>query len=211
MAGFQRDQDLNTEGRRLLVPEHEQYEVLIGTLGVCGLGLTLTQAHQMVLMEPQYVAADEEQAIARIFRVGQTQDCTCWRLTCTGPDGVWGEKRVMQRLSLRSLVHPSSKPRAVSNNPSSPSHDHGVGDTTAPVTSPNKSTKIYEPISFSQEAHEVALDEKIIGNMNEAIVITLKRGFTWAMSDVLRLFSLVSTDPQSWILMIALAMWYVRA
>lgn len=47
------------------------------------------------------------------------------------------------------------------------------------------------------EAHEVALDKVFIRKMNEAIAINLKRGFTWDMSDVLRLFSLVSTKPQS--------------
>lgn len=60
---------LDKEGN-LIVNEGEPM-ILISTPKLVGLGLTLTRAFRLVLLEPAYVARDESQAYARIKIISQ--------------------------------------------------------------------------------------------------------------------------------------------
>jgi len=53
--------------------------VLVCNLHHAGRGLTLTVANHVVLLEPQLSAADEEQAVGRIYRMGQRRQSHVWR------------------------------------------------------------------------------------------------------------------------------------
>ncbi|KAH6869114.1 SNF2 family N-terminal domain-containing protein [Thelonectria olida] len=54
-------------------------QVLLLTLSCGAVGLTLTAASRAYLMEPQWNPATEEQAFARIYRIGQAKDVTTVR------------------------------------------------------------------------------------------------------------------------------------
>ncbi|KAG7047905.1 hypothetical protein JMJ77_0011243 [Colletotrichum scovillei] len=53
--------------------------VLLLSLGCGAVGLTLTAASRAYLLEPQWNPSIEEQALARIYRIGQTQEVTTIR------------------------------------------------------------------------------------------------------------------------------------
>ncbi|KAK0378999.1 DNA repair protein rad5 [Colletotrichum limetticola] len=53
--------------------------VLLLSLGCGAVGLTLTAASRAYLLEPQWNPSIEEQALARIHRIGQTQEITTIR------------------------------------------------------------------------------------------------------------------------------------
>jgi SNF2 family DNA or RNA helicase len=40
-----------------------------------GIGITLTRAHEIVLVEPSWSPSDNDQAIKRIHRIGQDKPC----------------------------------------------------------------------------------------------------------------------------------------
>ncbi|KAI0521715.1 hypothetical protein F5B22DRAFT_595968 [Xylaria bambusicola] len=59
----------------------QRYQVLLITLSCGAVGLNLTSASRAYLMEPQWNPAIEEQALARIHRIGQTKEVTTVRFT----------------------------------------------------------------------------------------------------------------------------------
>ncbi|KAK6507853.1 hypothetical protein TWF481_006275 [Arthrobotrys musiformis] len=59
--------------------EDPSITVLIMTINSCAVGVTLTKADQVHMIEPQWNPAVEEQAIARAYRMGQTKAVTVIR------------------------------------------------------------------------------------------------------------------------------------
>ncbi|KAF3182653.1 hypothetical protein TWF788_005967 [Orbilia oligospora] len=59
--------------------EDASISVLIMTIDSCAVGLTLTNADKVHIIEPQWNPAIEEQAIARAYRMGQTKTVTVIR------------------------------------------------------------------------------------------------------------------------------------
>jgi SNF2 family DNA or RNA helicase len=49
--------------------------VFLAQQGAAGLGITLTRSHEIVLVEPSWSPADNDQAIKRIHRIGQDKPC----------------------------------------------------------------------------------------------------------------------------------------
>jgi len=69
------------EAVRALQSDHggggsESVDVLLVSLMAGGVGLTLTRANHAYLLDPWWNSAAEEQAAARIHRIGQTRACT---------------------------------------------------------------------------------------------------------------------------------------
>ncbi|KAM6513597.1 hypothetical protein FALCPG4_015984 [Fusarium falciforme] len=62
----------------------EEVQALLLSLGCGAVGLNLTAASRAYLMEPQWNPAMEEQALARIYRLGQTQKVTTIRFIISG-------------------------------------------------------------------------------------------------------------------------------
>ncbi|KAI1322468.1 P-loop containing nucleoside triphosphate hydrolase protein [Xylariaceae sp. FL0255] len=58
---------------------HEDVRVLLLSLACGSSGLTLTAASRVYLMEPQWNPSTEEQAMARVYRIGQTRNVTTIR------------------------------------------------------------------------------------------------------------------------------------
>jgi hypothetical protein len=61
---------------QVAVPEAYQANILVSTINTIGPGVTLTRASRLVLIEPTFRLREEQQAIARIRRVGQKADRT---------------------------------------------------------------------------------------------------------------------------------------
>jgi SNF2 family DNA or RNA helicase len=57
--------------------------VILVTIGAGGLGLNLTAANKVFVMEPQFNPAAEQQAVDRVHRLGQTREVTIRRLIMT--------------------------------------------------------------------------------------------------------------------------------
>lgn len=53
--------------------------VILVTIGAGGLGLNLTAANKVFVMEPQFNPAAEQQAVDRVHRLGQTREVTIHR------------------------------------------------------------------------------------------------------------------------------------
>ena len=58
--------------------------VILVSIGAGGLGLNLTSASRVYVMEPQYNPAAEAQAVDRVHRLGQTRAVTCTRYVMEG-------------------------------------------------------------------------------------------------------------------------------
>jgi SWI/SNF-related matrix-associated actin-dependent regulator of chromatin subfamily A3 len=69
--------------RQLVISEFQQgdkIKIMLMSLNAGSLGLTLTAAHQVVLVDPWWNPAVEQQAIDRVYRIGQTKDVKVYRL-----------------------------------------------------------------------------------------------------------------------------------
>lgn len=58
--------------------------VLLASLNVCSVGLNLVAANQVVLCDSWWAPAIEDQAVDRVYRLGQTRETTVWRLVMEG-------------------------------------------------------------------------------------------------------------------------------
>ncbi|KAJ6007724.1 hypothetical protein N7540_011700 [Penicillium herquei] len=57
-----------------------EYTVLLASLSVCSVGLNLVAANQAILADSWWAPAIEDQALDRVYRLGQTRETTVWRL-----------------------------------------------------------------------------------------------------------------------------------
>ncbi|KAF2156004.1 DNA repair and recombination protein RAD5B [Myriangium duriaei CBS 260.36] len=78
MAARARDESL----RRFA--KDDKTRVMLASLGVCAVGLDLTAADTVVLCDSWWAPAIEDQAVDRVHRLGQTKECTVWRLVVKG-------------------------------------------------------------------------------------------------------------------------------
>jgi SWI/SNF-related matrix-associated actin-dependent regulator of chromatin subfamily A3 len=54
--------------------------VLLASLSVCSVGLNLVAANQVILADSWWAPAIEDQAVDRVYRLGQKRETTVWRL-----------------------------------------------------------------------------------------------------------------------------------
>jgi SNF2 family DNA or RNA helicase len=79
--------DGSTTDRARVVREFQEGEdssVMLLSLKAGGVGLNLTRADHVFLMDPWWNPAVEEQALGRVHRIGQTRPVMLWRLVATG-------------------------------------------------------------------------------------------------------------------------------
>ena len=62
--------------------EDESCQIIIGTFGALGTGVTLTAADTVILLDEPWSKANEEQAIDRLHRIGQQNNITIYRIMC---------------------------------------------------------------------------------------------------------------------------------
>lgn len=58
--------------------------VLLASLNVCSVGLNLVAANQVILADSWWAPAIEDQAVDRVYRLGQKRPTTVWRLIMEG-------------------------------------------------------------------------------------------------------------------------------
>ena len=78
-------------------------QILIGTTRLIGVGLQLTRAANLVLMEPDYEFYRELQAVARVHRIGQ-RNLRSYSLRLID-EGSEIENRIVKRQEQRGEVH----------------------------------------------------------------------------------------------------------
>ncbi|KAL9641365.1 MAG: hypothetical protein Q9204_000060 [Flavoplaca sp. TL-2023a] len=101
LEGFQRVKKLDdVSGIKLAHPEWDK-RVWIGTIKSMGLGLTLTAADKVIVLEPNTMPTDEAQVIARAIRIGQEKVVFVNRLVCPA---VGIEKVILNTNSLRDFL-----------------------------------------------------------------------------------------------------------
>lgn len=69
-----------------------------------GCGINLIGANRLVLMDPDWNPAADQQALARVWRDGQKKDCFIYRFICTGTIEEKIYQRQSMKLSLSSCV-----------------------------------------------------------------------------------------------------------
>ncbi|TAQ88339.1 hypothetical protein B7494_g3355 [Chlorociboria aeruginascens] len=83
--------------------------VLIASLAVASVGLNLVAADTVILTDSWWAPAIEDQAVDRVYRLGQTRPCTVWRLVME--DSI--EERVLEvQAEKRELVGKAFKEKA---------------------------------------------------------------------------------------------------
>ncbi|KAJ5462877.1 hypothetical protein N7475_007821 [Penicillium sp. IBT 31633x] len=58
--------------------------VLLASLSVCSVGLNLVAANQVIMCDSWWAPAIEDQAVDRVYRLGQKRETTVWRLVMEG-------------------------------------------------------------------------------------------------------------------------------
>ncbi|KAK2801721.1 hypothetical protein FQN50_007636 [Emmonsiellopsis sp. PD_5] len=74
MKSGQRDAAMNT------LANDPKCTVLLASLSVCSVGLNLVAANQVILADSWWAPAIEDQAVDRVYRLGQKRPTTIWRL-----------------------------------------------------------------------------------------------------------------------------------
>lgn len=90
--------------------------ILLASLGVCSVGLNLTAANNLVLMDTWWAPAIEDQAVDRVHRLGQTKECRAWRLVMEGSIEervleIQEDKRKLMALAFAERMERDSKRR----------------------------------------------------------------------------------------------------
>lgn len=82
--GFTRIDGRMTSGKRdnstYAFSNDPDCKVLLASLNVCSVGLNLAAANQAILADSWWAPAIEDQAVDRVYRLGQKRDTTVWRL-----------------------------------------------------------------------------------------------------------------------------------
>lgn len=104
--GFQEVQTMDNKGR-LVYKEQYHPDILVGTIGVLGTGLTLHYARRLIIFEPQHVLTWELQGMKRVHRIGQTRKVTIDRLVSST---VQTEKIIIDKLEMRKFIAKVVKP-----------------------------------------------------------------------------------------------------
>ena len=78
MSSSKRDAAINT------LTNDPNCTVLLASLNVCSVGLNLVAANQVILADSWWAPAIEDQAVDRVYRLGQKRPTTVWRLVMEG-------------------------------------------------------------------------------------------------------------------------------
>lgn len=84
-------------------PEGPEFVFLLSSKAG-GCGINLIGANRLVLMDPDWNPAADQQALARVWRDGQKKDCFIYRFICTGTIEEKIYQRQSMKLSLSSCV-----------------------------------------------------------------------------------------------------------
>lgn len=93
--------------------DDETCTVMLASLSVCSVGLNLVAANQVILTDSWWAPAIEDQAVDRVYRLGQTRPTTIWRLVVE--DSI--EDRVLDvQKKKRELMNAAFKEKESANS-----------------------------------------------------------------------------------------------
>lgn len=103
-GSFRLDGTMNVNKRQKLVdkfndPEGEEFVFLLSSKAG-GCGLNLIGANRLILFDPDWNPAADQQALARVWRDGQKKDCFVYRFIATGTI----EEKIFQRQSHKQAL-----------------------------------------------------------------------------------------------------------
>ena len=77
------------------------------TTKVGGFGLNLTGANRVVIMDPDWNPANDNQAIDRVYRIGQTKDVVVYRLITIGgiEEKIYRRQVFKRGIGLQTIEH----------------------------------------------------------------------------------------------------------
>ncbi|KAL5342935.1 SNF2 family N-terminal domain-containing protein [Aspergillus crustosus] len=86
-------------------------KVLLASLSVCSVGLNLVAANQAILADSWWAPAIEDQAVDRVYRLGQKRETTVWRLVMEDSieDRVLAVQEKKRKLMLAAFREKSSR------------------------------------------------------------------------------------------------------
>lgn len=105
MNSMKRDNSTNT------FSTYPDCKVLLASLSVCSVGLNLVAANQVILADTWWAPAIEDQAVDRVYRLGQKRDTTVWRLVMEGSieDRVLDIQETKRKLMLEAFRETTKK------------------------------------------------------------------------------------------------------
>ena len=82
VGGFQQNKDPQSDPIQNPPVYLQEFRprVLSRTASVLGVGFTLTESCKLIQLEPNYSTGSDSQVFKRIHCIGQTKDCTIWKL-----------------------------------------------------------------------------------------------------------------------------------
>lgn len=88
--------------------------VLLASLSVCSVGLNLVAANQAILADSWWAPAIEDQAVDRVYRLGQMRETTVWRLVMENSieDRVLAIQETKRKLMLEAFRETATKKKA---------------------------------------------------------------------------------------------------
>ncbi|KAH8702541.1 putative SNF2 family helicase [Talaromyces proteolyticus] len=118
------DGKLNSTKRDQAINEftnNPECTVLLASLNVCSVGLNLVAGNQVILCDSWWAPAIEDQAVDRVYRLGQTRDTTVWRLVMEGSIedrvlAIQENKRLLSMTALSETENNKRKTKAKSAN-----------------------------------------------------------------------------------------------
>lgn len=89
-------------------------KVLLASLNVCSVGLNLVAANQVILADSWWAPAIEDQAMDRVYRLGQKRETTVWRLVMEGSieDRVLEIQETKRKLMMAAFRETGKKRKA---------------------------------------------------------------------------------------------------
>ncbi len=95
-----RDEIILDFDRRHTTDANAKWQVVLANYRVGGVGVTLTRATEMILLDSEWSAGREEQATDRVHRIGQTEDVTIHKITVKGTIDDWLDGLVKSKRNL---------------------------------------------------------------------------------------------------------------
>lgn len=97
-----RDQIILDFDRRHTTDDAARWQVVLANYRVGGVGVTLTRATEMIMLDSEWSYGREEQATDRVHRIGQTEDVTIHKILMEGTIDAWLEGIVSAKKDLVS-------------------------------------------------------------------------------------------------------------
>ena len=167
------DGRVSAEKRQQLVDRfnspHSRESVFLLATRAGGTGFNLTSANRLILFDPDWNPAADQQAMARVFRDGQKRDVIIWRLLSAGTI----EEKMLQRQLVKSELA-----RSVSAHQSKIVQDDVGGESRASDSkfSPQELKAIF---SYDPQARCETLELLLRSAGQAAEVITRMTGTEW--------------------------------